>query len=98
MSIRLNGWQRIGVILSFLWTIFVCGYAVFEYYSDPSFGRGYFVEVQPEQPRTISPEEALAPREPHLRVGRLIAALVAPLIAACENSVSNRGQTTIVPN
>lgn len=43
MSVRLNGWQRIGVVLSALWLMTFLGWGLSNYL----FGKGAFVETIP---------------------------------------------------
>jgi len=43
MRIRLNGWQRIGVILSALWIVFILSFAVYEL----RFGSRYLLFIGP---------------------------------------------------
>lgn len=98
MHIRINGWQRIGVILSLLWIIFICGYGGYEYVQGPN-GTHYFVEIikvdTPPTPansyekslsgerKILSFEEFAGP--PPVRTfmfGRLIITIIAPLTFA----------------
>jgi len=95
VRIQLNGWQRIGAILSLLWVVSVCGYAVSEY-SERGPRTAYFVEMvkvgvaptgdsadsQTGKRRTLSFEDFVGRFEPRLMIDRLIAAIALPLIAA----------------
>jgi hypothetical protein len=99
MSIRLNGWQRIGVILSLLWVIVVGGSSVLEYFQLVHHN-AYFVEMtrpesapsseDREKPERREPlpegfrrySDALQATEPHVRLDRVVAAIVFPLGAA----------------
>ena len=96
MRIRVNGWQRIGVVLSLLWVIFVCGLGGYEYIQGPSDMHYFIGTVKADatsapaknsdkpkggKPRILSFEEFAGP--PAIRTfmfGRFITALIVPLV------------------
>ena len=84
MTRRLNGWQRIGVVLSALWILIVSGYAIFELMQGPNSAMLF---VQMVVSKTQEPVSALAgnqfrdlvPVEAQLRYGRLIIVVIMPV-------------------
>lgn len=60
MRIQINGWQRLGIILSALWLITVGCYAAYEYLKWPD-ATDYFVESSPESFVVKAPKEAQKP-------------------------------------
>jgi hypothetical protein len=90
MRIRLNGWQRTGVVLSIVWMLSIGGCGALEYLQvgEPTY---YFVDtVEVHLPpakdvdrpgRELSLEEFMGIHaERHFRVDRLIAAMLVPLV------------------
>ena len=90
MQIQLNGWQRIGVVLSVVWMLSVGGYGALEHVQggEPTY---YFIDaVKVQLPqakdlarpgRLLSEEEFLGYRvERHFRLDRLIAAMLVPVV------------------
>lgn len=77
---RLNGWQRIGVVLSVLWVFFVCGYSVYEYVRGGS-GTRYLIEMvrADNMPFSKPPSFEDFDQKPRIKVGFLFAAIVGPL-------------------
>lgn len=90
MRIPLNGWQRIGVALSVVWILSVGGCSALEYVQkgEPTHYFVYTVNVDLppvkdlDQPgRILSYGEWLGFRaESRFRVGRLIAAMLVPVV------------------
>jgi hypothetical protein len=80
---RLNGWQRIGVVLSALWVLFVCGYSVYEYVQGGSSTR-YLIEMvrADNMPFGKAPSFEDFDQKPRINVGLLFAAIVGPLALA----------------
>ena len=89
MQIRLNGWQRIGVVISVVWVLSVGGCGALEQVRE-GHSTYYFVDtvIVPVPPvkelnrpgRLLSDEEFLGLRtEHHFRVDRLIAAMLVPV-------------------
>src|SRR3990172_3396073 len=90
MRVRLNGWQRIGVVLSVVWALSIGGLGALEYAQegDPTH---YFVDtVKLDLPpakdvnrpgRLLSFEEVVGYRvEHHFRTDRLIVVILVPVI------------------
>ena len=87
---RLNGWQRIGVALSVVWTLSVGGCGAVEYLQEGE-STSYFVDSvrvalplakDLDRPGGLIPlEEALGYRvDRHFRVDRLLAAILVPVV------------------
>jgi hypothetical protein len=49
MTKRLNGWQRIGIVLSLFWLVFVCGYTGYEFVEKVN-STTYLIEVTHNKP------------------------------------------------
>ncbi len=49
MTKRLNGWQRIGIVLSLFWLVFVCGYTGYEFVKKVD-ATTYLIEVTHNKP------------------------------------------------
>ncbi|HEY4697244.1 MAG: hypothetical protein A3J49_12470 [Gallionellales bacterium RIFCSPHIGHO2_02_FULL_57_16] len=91
MTKRFNGWQRIGIVLSLLWGISVCGYAVHEY-DKKGDATSYLIEVthKPENVtidnqgrRIITDEELYGDNvERNILVIHLLSAIVIPVALA----------------
>ena len=83
---RLGGWHRIGVVLSLLWTIAVCGYATFEYAVGPDSAMLFIEMVTSKTGEPISVLKGnafadLVPVEPRLLWSRFAGALLSPVVA-----------------
>ena len=83
---RLGGWQRIGVVLSLLWVVLVCAYAVFEYAAGPDSAM-VFIEMvvsKTREPAAVLKGNAFAdlvPVEPQILWSRLASVVLSPVIA-----------------
>lgn len=77
---QLNGWQRIGLVLSVLWVCFVCGYSAYEYVQGGS-GTRYLIEMvrTDNMPFSNPPSFEDFVQKPRLNVGLLIVAIIGPL-------------------
>ncbi len=84
---RLNGWVRIGIVISALWVLFVCGFALSEYVRhDPHTSN--FIEWQVAKTgesyasllKTTGPFADLVPLSASLRLRWFIFALLAPVL------------------
>ena len=84
---RLNGWQRIGVILSLIWAILVCGYAGYEY-AQRGAKTQVFIEVTPDKASLVDKRGSvvdffeLRSGGPSLLWGRLLVGVVVPMLVA----------------
>lgn len=84
---RLNGWQRIGVILSLVWAILVCGYAGYEY-AQWGAETQILIQVTPDKAPVVDKRGSIVDYvefrsgEPSLLWWRLLAAVVTPMVVA----------------
>jgi hypothetical protein len=84
---RLNGWQRIGVALSLIWAVLVCGYAAYEY-AQRGAETQVLIQVTPDKAPVVDKRGSVVDYiefrsgEPSLLWGRLLVAVVAPLVVA----------------
>ena len=85
---HLNGWQRIGAILSLLWVGILCGYVTYEY-TDPYFGdSNYFIKLIPDPDAHIPKGlkyltfQQATGQKPSLMIGHLIIGIIFPVISA----------------
>jgi len=87
MRIPLNGWQRIGVVLSVFWAVFVCGYAAYEY-AQRGADTQILIQVTPDKLPIVDKRGGVIDYmefksgEPTLLVGRLLVAAIVPLLLA----------------
>lgn len=81
--VRLSGWQRIGVVLSLLWVVFVCGYSVYEYVRAER-GTQYFIEMVRADGKPFSHPPSFEDfvQKPRIKLGLLFSAIVLPPAAA----------------
>jgi hypothetical protein len=84
---RLNGWQRLGIVLSVLWIAAVFAYALVELSRGP-FSAKLLTEIVPSTTReSIKPsvkgdsDVVLAPVEPRLIAVRIAIAVAVPVVA-----------------
>lgn len=84
---RLNGWQRIGVVLSMLWAVVVCGYAAYEY-AQRGANTQILIQVTPDKAPVVDKRGSVVDHvefksgEPSLLWSRLLAAVIVPLLIA----------------
>ncbi len=86
---RFNGWQRIGIVLSLLWLILVCGYTAYEFVKKVDVTT-YLIEVTHNKPtfdsqghRTITIEEAYGEdTKRNLKVINFFSAIFVPITLA----------------
>jgi hypothetical protein len=90
MKIKLNGWQRLGVVVSLLWFIFVGSYAAYEYLNWPEV-TGLLVGFPPVTVITAQKDATvdlssivinqsdLVPDKPGLRLNRFVLTLFLPV-------------------
>lgn len=72
---RLNGWQRIGVIVSLFWTCPIVIFAISEYAVEPRSGGYFYVQVHTQsKSHRLSTPETLAAERPKrtLSVGEVL--------------------------
>jgi len=87
VAIRLNGWHRIGIVLSLVWVVFVCGYAAHEYL-ERGASTTLLIEVTPDKASMVDKQGRvldyfeLKTGEPRLLIVPLIAATLVPLALA----------------
>ena len=88
MRLQLNGWQRIGVVVSLIWALSVCALGSLEYAQNGDRTHYFFdtVKVPVPQPKDmnraggLTVEEFFGYRvEYHFSFGRLIAAMLVPI-------------------
>lgn len=87
MTIRINGWQRIGIVLSILWSILVCGYTTYEFVKKVD-ATTYFIEVTHNEPtfdsqgrRILTIEEAYGEDAKRtIKVFNFLSAIVVPIV------------------
>jgi hypothetical protein len=85
----INGWQRIGIVLSLLWIIFVCGYTAYELIKKVDAST-YLIEVTHNKPtfdsqghRTMTIEEAYGEdARRSLKVTNFLSAILIPMTFA----------------
>jgi len=84
---RLNGWQRIGVVLSLIYAVVVCGYAAYEY-AERGAETQILIQVTPDKAPIVDKRGSVLDYiefrsgEPSLLWGRLLAAVTVPLLIA----------------
>ena len=86
MRSNLKGWKRLGFSLSLVWVLAVCALSAYEWFHLPR-SAGYFVDAAIEktgEPYLALKDNAFAdlvPVVPKLKLGALLVALIAPVIA-----------------
>jgi hypothetical protein len=87
VAIRLNGWHRIGIILSMVWVVVVCSYAAHEYL-ERGASTTLFIDVTPDKAPIVNKQGRVLDYvefktgEPRLLIVHLIAATLLPMALA----------------
>ena len=87
-TMKLNGWERLGVVVSVIWLLAVIAVACLERWGDTPFQRFYFVEFSPDntqQPTTeVEPTTGqtftLKPVKVNISVASILQTALPPLL------------------